>query len=149
MKQLAGMALALLAAALLAACGGPSDDATRENMTPNLLGDVGVCTEVINDQCPEDMAVLPRDASKFYVAGKLSNATIGTTISAVLTYTGGTEPEELASTQVTIDQVNVSIESYPVFYFTNNQPWDAGSYSVKLQVENQQQDPILKNFSLE
>lgn len=149
MKHLAGVALTFLAAALVIACGNTTEDAARENLTPNMLGNVGVCTEVINDQCPEDMAAIPRDASKFYVTGKLSNATVGTTVSARLSYTGGSEPIELASTQVTIDQVNVSLESYPVFYFTNNNLWDAGGYTVGLQVENQKQDPLIKDFSIE
>jgi hypothetical protein len=150
MKKLEGVALALLAAAVLSpACGGPSDDEIQENLTPNTLTDIGVCTEVVNDQCPEDMAVIPKDAPKIYVAGRLRNATIGTVVSASLIYNEDSGPTELVNTRVTIDKVNVNLESYPVFYFTNTDLWDAGSYSVSLQLEDQNQQPIYKDFSIE
>jgi hypothetical protein len=148
-KKLTLPALVLITAMLLTSCGGSSDEEIRESLTPNTLTDVGVCTAVVNDQCPEDMAVIPRDTPKIYVAGRLKNATVGTMVNASLRNLEGEEPLDLVNTQLAINAVNVNLESFPVFYFTNTDPWTTGKYSVKIQVQGGGQEPVYKDFSVE
>ncbi|GBE57537.1 hypothetical protein BMS3Abin01_00457 [bacterium BMS3Abin01] len=141
--------LALLALVLLvSACGGSSIE-EKVDLTPNQLTDVGVCTRVVEDRCTGDMEVIPADSPRIYVAARVHNATIGTVVSASLRNLEGGEPLELVNTQVTIDRVNTSLDSYPVFYFTNTEPWTRGAYSVKVQVEAQDAAPVHKDFRVE
>jgi hypothetical protein len=149
MKLRAAAAIATLLLGFMAAsCSGETGDIEAE-LTPNMLGDVGVCTGVVNDRCPQDMQVIPSDSPRIYVAGRVRNATIGTQVSAVLTNLEGEEPADLAGSRITIDMVNTDMESFPVFYFTNTEPWTRGRYSVKMKVEAEGAEPVYKEFRIE
>lgn len=147
MKKYCLAAVLLITAAMAFSACGDSDE--EKPLEPNTLTDVKVCTEIEEDQCLADETVFASDTRVIFVTGRLNNATAGTVVSASLRYLGNQEPQEIINTEVTITEVNIELAAYPVFYFTNDQPWVPGGYSVKVQVEGEEQQQVYKDFAIE
>lgn len=138
MKRLIWIIASIIALSLWAgACGGE-----------NQLKEVAVCTGVVNDRCPESMSVIPADSPAIYTAGRLKSAVEGTQVSATLINFADDEPVELLTFTITINKINKDGDSYPVFYFTNTDPWTRGPYQVRMHVEGSESDPVVMDFEV-
>jgi len=126
---------------------GDSDEAIKESLQPNSLGEQLTCTQIKDDQCVSDESSFPVNTPEIFATVIVSNATVGARATCTLTYLGDT-PEDLASFEITINQITRSLRSYLVFNFTNDEPWQPGKYRVTTKMDAGS-PPVSKEFSFQ
>lgn len=126
---------------------GDSDEALEESLQPNSLGELLTCTQIKDDQCVSDESSFPVNTPEILSTVIVSNATVGATATCTLTFLGDT-PEDLASFDVTINQISQSLRSYLVFNFTNDEPWQPGKYRVTTKMDTGS-PPVSKEFGFQ
>lgn len=149
MKRLTfGLLAALAVTILLVACGGEGGDS--ENLSANIMADFKTCTEVVEDQCPEEQTSFSPDTREIFVAGRVDNATPGAEITATFMYEyNDGEFVEIGSYTITIENVSNQLHSFPVFYFQNPNDWVSGEYTIRIEMEDFDSEPIYKDLVIE